>query len=297
VKLAVAQFGDHGRVSPVVRGVVTIHDHEPPKLINVLARKNSRAIELTFSKPVEAGTARDAKNYSIQPALPVSRISQSADGRQVEITFATAIPAGTDYTVNVRGVRDQTPYKNTILPTGETFNAGNIACSLASAKLPEQSLTKHVPGLPLQAHAAWTMNVLVKPDQQPDSRTTIVGFGENQDNPAGGTSRYFAVFDDGIRFWSANRDVITHSPLAIHQWQMLTATYDGKTLRIYKDGYPIGKRDIELSDDPAAEVNLGQPDPWEHKRVFHGAVRDFTIRREALSREQVRELYNTLKTK
>jgi len=295
VNLAVAQIDGSGKVGPIVRGVVTVHDHEPPQWIKVLARDNSNAIELTFSKPVDPAAATDAKNYSIQPALPIGQITQSADRRKVEITFASAIPVGIDYTVNVSGIKDQTPYKNVILPASKVFNAQNVAYSLKAAALPEQSFTKQVAGLPLKQDDAWTMNILVKPSQQPDSRTTIAGFGANKDNSAGGTSRYFAVFDDGIRFWSANRDVTTDSPLVINQWQMLTATYDGKTLNLYKDGYAIGQRDIELSDERDADVNIGKPDPWDHRRIFRGEVRDFSIRREALSRDQIKELYKKLK--
>ena len=73
---------------------------------------------------------------------------------------------------------------------------------------------------------------------------------------------------------------------------MLTATFDGKTLTLYKDGDPIAKRNVKLSDDSEHQVNIGESDPWDHKRSFHGEIRAFSIRRGALSRDQVRQLFD-----
>ena len=99
--------------------------------------------------------------------------------------------------------------------------------------------------------------------RRPAARS-IVGFGADKDNDAGGTSRFFAVFDGSIHFWSSNRDVETEIAAGSGRWQMLTATYDGKTLTLYKDGDPIGKKDIELSDDSESSVSVGTTDPWDH---------------------------------
>lgn len=296
VNLAVAQIDASGKVGPITRGEIVIHDHSSPQLVNVLAETESNALELTFSKPVDPATATDAKNYVIQPALTISSIVQSPDDRKVALTFTGPIPAGTDFTLTPNGIKDRTPFSNVIEPTPQPFNAQNLVYTLPAAKLPDQSVSLPVAGLPLQKDDAWTMNVLVKPDQQPESRTLIAGFGQGGDNPRGGTSRYFAVFNEGIRFWSANRDVETGSPLEAGRWQMLTATYDGKTLTVYKDGETIGQKDIELSNDAEAYVNIGTPDAWQRQRRFHGEVRDFTIRRGALTDRQIRQLFDATKS-
>jgi alpha-mannosidase len=291
VRLAVAQISEKGELGPIVRGVIEIHDHSPPELVNVLAKNSQNAIELTFSKPVDPTVAVKAENYSVQPSLPISKITQSPDGRQVTLAFTKPIPSGTDFTISLRGIKDTTRYSNVIVPTDRPFNADNIVYTLKSAQLPEQQVKTAVNGLPLQKSDTWTMNLLVNPDREPASLTVIAGFGQDRDNGQGGTSRYFGAFDDGIRFWSANRDVETGSPLEVDRWQMLTATYDGKTLTVYKDGNPIGKRDIALSNDPNTYVSVGMPDPWNRRRTFHGEVQDFTIRRGALTRDEVRQLY------
>jgi alpha-mannosidase len=135
------------------------------------------------------------------------------------------------------------------------------------------------------------MNLFVKATQLPETRTIIGGFGRDTDSPKEGTSRYFAVFDGNIHFWTANRDLRTRSPFEVGRWQMFTATYNGKTLSLYKDGNPIAKRDVELSDDAEANVNIGTPDPWEHERSFHGEVQDFSIRRGAFTTAEVKQLF------
>ena len=80
------------------------------------------------------------------------------------------------------------------------------------------------------------------------------------------------------------------SPLEVGRWQMLTATYNGKTLTIYKDGKPIATRDGELATDTDANVSVGMPDPlaWGGKYTFQGQVQDFTIRHNALTADEVK---------
>jgi len=295
LNLAVAQIDQNGQVGPITRGSVTINDQAPPTLVNALAGNNANTLDLTFSKPLAASTAADVKNYAVQPALAISSASPSADGRNVTLTFAAPIPAGTEYTLSVSGVKDQTPNGNVLTPATRSFNAGNIVYTLPAASLPAQALKTPVSGLPLQKEDAWTMNILVKPSQAPADRTVIAGFGQDTDNPSEGTSRYFAVFDDGIRFWAASRDVVSSSPLEVGRWQMLTATYNGTTLVLYKDADPIAKSDVVLSSDPAAYVSVGKPDPWDGERSFHGEVRDFSIRRGSLTDAEVRQLFEKSK--
>ena len=295
LNLAVAQIDQNGKVGPITRGSVEINDQAPPTLVNALAGNDGNSLNLTFSKPLDATTAADAKNYTVQPALAVGSISPSADGRKVTLIFAGPIPGGTEYTLSVSGVKDQTPNGNVITPATQSFNAGNIVYTLPAANLPAQGVKTPVSGLPLQSADAWTMNILVKPSQTPADRTVIAGFGQDTDNPSEGTSRYFAIFDDGIRFWAASRDVVSSSPLEVGRWQMLTATYNGTTLVLFKDGDPIANSDVILSTDPEAFVSIGKPDPWDGQRSFHGEVQDFTIRRGSLTEAEVRQLFEKTK--
>ena len=173
VKLAVAQIDASGKVGPIVRGVIEIHDNTPPTVISVLAEKNLNALNLAFSKALDPATATDAKNYVVQPVLAISKIAQTANGRNVTVTFAASIPDGTDFTLNVSGIKDKSAAGNVIMPIALPFSSQNIAYALKSAQLPAQGIKTKVAGLPLQKNDAWTMNVLVKPDRAPDNRGVL----------------------------------------------------------------------------------------------------------------------------
>ncbi len=291
VKIAVAQIDENGKVGPIVRGNIEIHDNTPPAVVSMLADKNLTALDLVFSKSLDPATAADANNYVVEPALAISKVTQSTDGRNVTVTFAAPIPAGKDFTLKVSGVKDRSANGNVITPTSLPFDAQNLAYSMKAPQLSAKGIKTNVAGLPLKKSDMWTMNVLVKPERTPEDRIIIAGFGTDEDNSDGGTSRYFAIINDGIRFWAANQDVVSRSPLEVGRWQMLTATFNGKTLALYKDGAPIGRRDIELKDDANSFVNIGTPDPWEHERSFHGSLQSFTIRRGALTAAEVKELF------
>jgi alpha-mannosidase len=281
VNVAVAQIDENGKVGTVVRGVIEIKDLSQPTVVSALAETNLNSLDLVFSKPLDPVTAVDAKNYAVQPALAISKITPSTDGRNVTLDFAAPIPDGTDFTLSLSGIKDQSANGNVIASNAVPFNAQNIAYSLKSAQLPSQPVKVQVAGLPLQSGDTWTLNMLVKPDQTPDNRSFMAGFGHGADSQNGGTGRYFSVFDDSVTFRTGVR---TGSPLEVGRWQMLTATYDGKTLTIYKDGDPIGNQDVELGNDSESSVNIGTA-------TFHGAVQDFTIRRGAFTAAEVKQLF------
>lgn len=295
VNIAVRQIDGAGNGGPVARGVVTVHDSTPPELAEVVAGKSGNSLDLNFSKPLTPATVQDTGNYVITPALPVAKVARSADGRQVTLTFGAPIAEGVDYTLSLHGLRDTTPNGNLIQPVTRPFNAGNIVYNLPSADLPAGALKTAAPGLPVRKSDSWTMNMLVKTDVRPPDRSVIAGFGQDSDVPGGEGARYFATFSDGIRFWSSGRDVNTNSPLDLGRWQMLTATYDGRTVAVYKDGQPIMKKEVEFAADSDPSVSIGPADPWDHQRRFEGSVRDFTIRRGALSSEEVRDLFDKMK--
>jgi alpha-mannosidase len=295
VKVAVAQIDENGNVGSIVRGEIEINDLAPPTVVSVLAEKNLNTLDLTFSKPLDSATAVDAKNYSIQPALTISKVTQSDDGRSVTLTFDSPIPAGTDFTVSLSGIKDKSTNGNVIAPAALPFNAGNIVYTLKSAQLPAQSINTEVDDLPLQKNDAWTINLLIKPNQVTDDRIVIAGFGQNENNRNGGTGRYFSAFDGNIVFGSGRRGVRTGSPLEVGRWQMLTATYDGTTLTVYKDGDPIGNRDVELSNSTEGYVSIGTPASSENSGNFNGAVQNLTIRRGAFTDAEVKQLFANTK--
>jgi alpha-mannosidase len=147
---------------------------------------------------------------------------------------------------------------------------------------------KDIPGLPVKGKDSWTINMFVKADQQPPNRTVLAGFGRCEDG-ADGAARYLCKFPGGIHFWSRLRDVPTGTQLALGDWQMITAAYDGTTLRVYRNAQLIGERAVSLTDDQNV-IQLMPKDPWEQKRQFEGQIRRFTVWSGALSETALQSL-------
>jgi alpha-mannosidase len=189
----------------------------------------------------------------------------------------------------VTGVKDTSPAGNVNKPASLEFAVQGPVYTLAQVT-PEQMGTtiRDVPGLPVKAGDSWTLNMFVKMDKQPPNRTIIAGFGNCEQAEDGG-ARYLAKFPSGVHFWSHNRDIATRTALDLGRWQMLTATYDGGVLRLYKDGVKIGERAAVLADDRNV-VSLAPKDPWEKQRQFEGEIRGLTIWTSALPEEAIATL-------
>jgi alpha-mannosidase len=296
VNIAVRQIYPDGRAGPTTRGVVEVDDQTPPRLTDLLATKAQNAVELTFSEPLSRATVVELKNYLVQPSLAPAQAIPSSDGRGVTIVFAQPLAAGTPYTLTLSGLRDQSPRGNLMERMTQPFNAQNIVYRLNSADLRRGPVMTTVPDLPTSKSASWTMNLFVKAEIAPKAGVLIAGFGQAADDlEANGTSRYFAVFPDGIRFWIAGSDLRTNSPFDPARWQMLTATYNGKTLALYKDAELISKKDLAFSSDNDASVGVGVIDPWDRRRRFEGSVQSFTLRRVALSGYEISALFDESK--
>jgi alpha-mannosidase len=153
-------------------------------------------------------------------------------------------------------------------------------------------VTTQVAGLPIVKSDEWTMNLFIKADAKPEKRLIVAGFGKPEDKDgAGAAARYFAIKpEDGIEFWHGGRNLKTNSPLDLGRWQMLTATYNGDSLTLYKDGEKIGQERVGFRQDADSCISVGAPDPWEHAVSFQGKIQNFTIRRGALDEKEVQAL-------
>ncbi len=146
------------------------------------------------------------------------------------------------------------------------------------------SKTANVAGLPLGASDPWTINQFVYLDKPLDELTLIGGFGSGADDS--GTQRYLIKFHDGIHFWGSNVDVTTGLPFDLGKWQMVTLTYDGKTLTIYKNAQSL-KTDVISLNDADNVVKIAAPGPWGNGGRFAGKVAGFAIWNRALSQPEV----------
>ena len=153
--------------------------------------------------------------------------------------------------------------------------------SKAGAQVP------NITALPVGAADPWTINQFVYLDQQPAELTVIGGFGTGQDSA--GTQRYLIKFHDGIHFWGSNVDVTTGVPFDLGKWQMVTLTFDGKTLTIYKDSQAIKSEAISL-EDAENIVRVGAPGPWDTAKPFAGKIAGFAIWNRSLSQPEIQAL-------
>jgi len=289
-----AEIDGAGAPAMVASARLDIHDTTPPQVASGQMLPDLPQATVVFSKPLSKDTAEQAANYQFDQGFAVKSASLGPDGQVVTLMLDHAAATTSSAKLTVSGVKDASPVGNLIVPQALEVTAGGRA--FASGPLPARTPQEFkVADLPVKARDPWTINLFCKMDHQPENRTVIAGFGRATDGQ-GGTGRYLSKFANGIHFWSANADVETTTPLDVGQWQMLTAAYDGQTLRVYKNAAKIAEQKVDLSDD-LPQVEVMPKDPWERERVLDGEVRDMTIWKQALTPEQLQMLFQAGKAK
>lgn len=288
-----AIVGANGELGPTSSARVEVSDATPPSLAKVELPYGSKLVRVTYSEPV-GDSAASPTAYAIDstegPKLPVLAARRGPSSREIVLELADAPKLDTPYRLTIDGVRDASPAKNAMPRATADLRVDGPVFELAA--IPRENMgasIRDVPNLPVKAGDAWTLNVFVRVEKQVANRTILCGFGRCEQTSAG-VARYFAKFGNGIQFWSHNRDVLGNkTQLELGTWQMLTATYDGTTLRLYRDATKIGERAMTLADDENV-VNVAPIDPWENERRFEGELRDLTIWRGAFGPDALKLL-------
>ncbi len=285
-----AVLDERGALGPVVSASLAVDDVTPPSVLRVRPAYESPLVRVDFSEPV-SDTALQTSNYKLEPAIELRSAKRGEGTRQVVLEFAAAPKIGQAYKLQVGGVADASPAHNTLRSAALELKVNGPVFERAEVTQAQMgSAVKDVPNLPVKAGDSWTINFFVRTDKQPEDRTVIAGFGRCEQTE-GGAARYIVKFARGIQFWAHNRDVAGRVQLDLGRWQMLSATYDGAKLRLYRDGRQLAEREISLIDDESV-VNFAPPDPWDHTRRFEGELRGFTIWGEALGEDALRSLYS-----
>ena len=286
IRAAVIDAG--GNCGPVASATLDVNDVTPPSVTSVGGGYQSTEVRVRFSEPV-AESARKPENYTLEPAVAVKSAHRGDDSRTIVLDLAAPPETGRAYRLTMTGIEDISPARNTaksvvkeLLVKGPVYRLAEVSSEQFGSEI------RDVTGLPVKAGDAWTLNMWVRISKQPHNRTVIAGFGKCEQS-ADGVARYLAKFANGVRFWSHDRDVDSRTPLDLDRWQMLTATYDGRTLRLYKDGRKIGQSEVGLADDENV-IRFAPPDPWENKRRFDGQIREFSIWDSAFSDQAVQAL-------
>ncbi|CAM2932825.1 Ig-like domain-containing protein [Paenibacillus sediminis] len=111
------------QVSPVV-------DQTRPEVVNATLDDAHKTITIKFSKSLDKATAETASNYVIKDkdGKVVSNLKYptlQSDNKTVKVVLATALSEGSNYTLEVSGVSDNTTLKNVLLPYSKQLTIGD----------------------------------------------------------------------------------------------------------------------------------------------------------------------------
>lgn len=102
----------HGATTSRTAVVTVVPDAVPPEVAGVACR-NPYRIEIVFSEPVEAASALNPTNYTVD-GVSVTGVVQSQD--QVSVLLMLSAAMSTGATVRISNVRDRASLPNTIVP-------------------------------------------------------------------------------------------------------------------------------------------------------------------------------------
>jgi alpha-mannosidase len=280
-----------GEMGPVALARLDVKDVTPPRVTSAVVVDGLPSVVISFSKPLRPQSIGGVKQFSFDPNLAVRSVTLGADGRSVELMLGQPVHVGGAMSLRVVGAQDRSPAGNQIKPTAVAVQ------TLAPIYTQPGDLTGQkeikAAGLPTKAGDAWTLNMFCRPDHQIPSQTILAGFGR-ADDIRDGAGRYLANFSSGLHFWSRLQDVESTALIDPGRWQMLSATYDGHDLRLYKNGREVGQGQPVLADDDST-VRFAPTDPWTYKNVFAGQIRQLTIWNGSLSPAMVAALYQAKK--
>lgn len=285
--LKVRSFDNAGKGGTVVSKQILVKDTTAPKI--VAASSVFDTAHIAFSEPVDKAAAETVSNYSVAGGT-VTSAKLDADGKGVSLTMAGSISG-----LKVRGIKDLSPAANA-LPEQDVVVKSTAPIFTVDSYVADGKSGKEIrpESLPVKANEPWTLNLFVRVQEEPETRAIIAGFGSVADKR--GQGKYLAKFVNGVHHWTSNTDLEGSVPFEIGKWQMLTTTFDGKTMRLFNNGQMISERQANLPADEAV-VNLAPLDPWEKSIRFKGEIRNMTIWKDGLSPEAVRLLYLKESTK
>ncbi len=177
---------------------------DPSHFADFAGEKRTNALDLVFLQAAGCGEpGADAKNYVVK--LPLAGRAKSMQRHQLHVRtfagdFAALIPTGTDFTLQVSGIKDKSAAGNVMAPPPcPSMLRTWLEISSPLNFRPRVSRPKQQDLLP-QKNECLDYECSGQPDRAPDDRIIIAGFGLDEDNSDGGTSRYFAVIDNASAF-------------------------------------------------------------------------------------------------
>jgi alpha-mannosidase len=279
--LTAAQFDESGKRGPLAVSKFDVKDSTAPSVTAVVATTFAPSIQIRFSEKLDPSSAVDPTHYSLSSGTTVQSASLSKDGCTVTLKLS-GILSDNSTTLKIDHVKDISPAGNEA-PISTAISLLSPTFSTSEEQAFDGSkagmVNRGVPGLPTKGDKPWTLNLFVYMDATPGELTPIAGFGDGEDRS--GAERFILKFRDAISFWGSNVDVKSTEAFDLHRWQMITMTYDGANVRIYKDGREIGSGAAAFSD-AENEVRLAPRPAWGEGHLFSGKIAGLTIWSEAL---------------
>ncbi|MCE5340982.1 MAG: LamG domain-containing protein [Planctomycetaceae bacterium] len=150
--------------------------------------------------------------------------------------------------------------------------------------------------LPIAAADAWSVNIWVKPDDTPSDWNVLFAIGNKPSGNATNSSRAVysnatgdIVFTDGTGL--GGHFLVGTAKYEVDAWQMITATYDGTNVTLYKNGQNIGSLAFTFTTAPG-EVRVPTNPGWS--TFMSGAFDEFTIWSGCLTGSEVSAMYKAI---
>ena len=263
--------------------LVRVNDTTPPALVEARSDGFTPVVQASFNEPVNAATVNPA-SFRLQsaPGVTVQSVNLGADGRTLTMQLNAPLPRGAGVALASPGVTDLSPRANASAATPRAVRVGAIVEELQTRTFDGKGngFSVSETALPTAGTASWTMNQWVWMENQPKDLTVIGGFGSGGDQT--GKQRFLIKNGGNIYFWGSNIDINAGVPFDLNRWQMVTVSYDGQTVRIYKDGREI-KSEAARLNNAEGQARLAPPSPWGEGGRFTGKIAGFEVYPSALS--------------
>lgn len=162
-------------------------------------------------------------------------------------------------------------------PYNLTFLEGGIGLS--------RTLAADNPALP--ANASWSFTGWLRPTLEQHGDVVVAALGD----ATPGACRCLVLHDGRPQIRANGLEVAATEPTQVGKWQALAATFDGKSLRLYVDGQPVGTRQVREPLPAVSGLLAMAPPARDPEQHFGGSLAHFQLEATALSADQIQQLY------
>lgn len=142
----------------------------------------------------------------------------------------------------------------------------------------------------LRADSPWSMYAWVWTYEPIAAQMLVAGLGDPEEE----YSRYLAVDGSHVMLWMGKDNSLAGAATSsAGKWHLLAATFDGESFHLYSDGLEVahGKADLgSVSGTLQMAPAVYPASEWKH---FGGKIAGFTVRRNAISADELKQMFAT----